>query len=822
VLVGISRYTDRKIEAREHAEDDVTALRDLLVSKKHFAANPRDVKLLLGSGTGQDKATRANILRSLSWLAKEAGPEDLVLIAFFGQAAPLGLSGDRLCYFAVDSTVKERGTTAVTATEISDSLGPLRSKRFCTFLDINLKGFIAGPSEPAIGQTPYKEFLGDDGSEDHLPLPGRAMFMATDGTHACLDLKEHSVFAQALLDGLAGAADQKSHDGYEPDGLITVDELMRHVSREVARLSRLHGKTAREKTARPYTWAGQQSHYVLCPNAEAAPVALERLERFDKRVKARRVPARFAEEGRSLLERMPPLKQRQELRKAYQELVDGKITAARFETRREAILAGLVLKRAGALEFAEKVIEVTRVIRDDYVRSVNQGEMVRWAIRGLYRTLEEKVPDRIETRLKGVKEMREAALIILLADARQGLGHREDLAEDRDVVLSLRRIFRNLDPNTTYTDPKTLKKWRDDLTLSGGFTGIGVQMRKDAFTDYMLVVTPIKGSPAYRARLQAGDLIPTITRTVDASGKLLARPEVTSTVGLTVDELRNLLLGQAGTKVTLTVQRDGRKKPFQVELARARIESESVMGLRRKASDDWDYLIDPKNKIAYVRLTGFTGNTFGDLTRVMKDLLKHGLKGLVLDLRFNTGGLLNTSVDVADLFIDDGLIVRLRPRAGVGRTFTGRREGSLLDFPMVCLVNATSAAGSEIVAAALQDHKRALIVGERTYGLASVQDFKNLTGTLKGQLKLTTASFWRPSGKNLDKASTSGKDEDEWGVIPDKVVKLTASERVNLSESLTASEIIERPDRRDRPNRFHFKDRQLEAALEYLRGQIKR
>ena len=200
----------------------------------------------------------------------------------------------------------------------------------------------------------------------------------------------------------------------------------------------------------------------------------------------------------------------------------------------------------------------------------------------------------------------------------------------------------------------------------------------------------------------------------------------------------------------------------------------------------------------------------------MKTLDAKGIGGLILDLRFNPGGLLDSAIKISDLYVDDGLIVSVRPRVGREAKFNGRHEGSLLDFPMVCLVNGGSASGSEIVSAALQDHKRALIVGERSYGKGSVQ---NIQPFENGEIKLTTASFWRPSGKNLNKSSTGGKDEDEWGVMPDKIVKLTSKEREDLAEAQRNAEIIPRPDKPAKKS--DFKDRQLEEALDYLRGQIK-
>src|SRR5262249_44708267 len=156
------------------------------------------------------------------------------------------------------------------------------------------------------------------------------------------------------------------------------------------------------------------------------------------------------------------------------------------------------------------------------------------------------------------------------------------------------------------------------------------------------------------------------------------------------------------------------------------------------------------------------------------------------------------------------------PRVGKESAYRGSREGSLTDFPMVCLVNGYSASGSEIVSAALQDHGRAFIVGERSYGKGSVQ---NITPFEGGELKMTTATFWRPSGKNLNKSSTSGKEEEDWGVVPDKAVPLTAKEREELAEHQHNTEIIQRKDKPTETK--EYKDKQLDAALEYLRGQIK-
>ena len=333
-------------------------------------------------------------------------------------------------------------------------------------------------------------------------------------------------------------------------------------------------------------------------------------------------------------------------------------------------------------------------------------------------------------------------------------------------------MLRTLDPYTTYIDPDTLNRFKQEV--QGVFTGIGIQIRKDASTDLLLVVTPIKGSPAYKAGLLAGDLITKITREVDSDGNALPKPEVTDTKGLVVGDAVKKILGQPDTKVKLTVQREGVEGTKEYEITRGRVEVETVFGVKRKTNDDWDFMLDKDKKIGYLRLSQFQEDSYNDIVAAMQDLKKQGVKGFILDLRFNPGGLLTAAVDISDLFMDDGVIVSIRPRGKPEEFIRGKHEGSLLDFPMVCMVNGDSASASEIVSACLQDHHRAYIIGERSFGKGSVQNIRKFG---EGELKLTTATFWRPSGKNLYKRLPGAVEKDEWGVKPDQVVPLTEKER---------------------------------------------
>jgi C-terminal peptidase prc len=380
-----------------------------------------------------------------------------------------------------------------------------------------------------------------------------------------------------------------------------------------------------------------------------------------------------------------------------------------------------------------------------------------------------------------------------------------------------------VDDYTTYIDKERVPDAEKEI--DGQFRGIGVQIRRDVARDGLLVVTPIRGSPAYRAGILAGDLITEIVRETDENGKPFPAPEVTSTKGMETTDAVKLIMGMPTTKIRLKIEREGEAQPIIKDLARDKVVVESVYGYKRNEKDDsWDYYVDPKNKIAYIYLTQFARNSAEEMERVVKQLAKDGAKGVVLDLRFNPGGLLPVAVSMCDLFVDDGVLVSLRYGNSKAneRMIKGHSDNSYLNFPMVCLVNDGSASGSEIVAGCLQDHGRAVVMGERSFGKGSVQNVETFPET-GGKIKLTTATFWPPSGRNLNKSSTTGKDEEDWGVRPDKgfTLKLDRAEKDELFDRIYNWGVIPRRDLPPKETKKDFKDRQLEMALEYLRGQIK-
>src|SRR5579871_3437370 len=268
-----------------------------------------------------------------------------------------------------------------------------------------------------------------------------------------------------------------------------------------------------------------------------------------------------------------------------------------------------------------------------------------------------------------------------------------------------------LDPYSTYYDIDEYAQF--NRQTEGAFGGVGIFVTTDRATGMPRVSSPMFGTPAYEAGVLAGDLI------VKINGK--------STDEIPQNALVKTMQGPPGSEVTLTVLHEGADKTVDLTMKRARIESPSIMGDLRQPNNPaaWDYFVDKDNKIAYIRLVAFNEHAETDLEKAVQEIQGQGARGLVLDLRDNPGGLLRQAVEISDLFMTIGPIVSTRDRHGKGRTYEAKADGTLLEpaatHPMAVLINRDSASASEIVAAALQDSKRAVIVGERSYGKGSVQ-----------------------------------------------------------------------------------------------------
>lgn len=347
----------------------------------------------------------------------------------------------------------------------------------------------------------------------------------------------------------------------------------------------------------------------------------------------------------------------------------------------------------------------------------------------------------------------DAELYRLFVDAVEHIDRSYVKKTDRRELIeaAINGMLDSLDPYSNFIGPSDLKSFNRATT--GKFGGIGVQIGpKEKNDDFLSVISPLVGTPAYEAGVIAGD------RITKVNGQ--------SVKGLTQSDVIDRLTGPPGSSVTITVlHRPFKGEPLDVKLTRATISAESVQGAEHLPNDRWDFMIDKKDKIAYIRVSSFMQNTREDLEKTLKELLKEGMKGLILDLRYNPGGLLSSAIEVSDLFISDGTIVSTKGRNTEDKVYLAKRDNTLPDFPMVILVNGFSASASEVVSACLQDHKRAVIIGERSYGKGSVQNVIELEGG-SSALKLTTAGYTRPNGHNIHKFKDS-KDTDEWGVKPD-------------------------------------------------------
>jgi carboxyl-terminal processing protease len=332
---------------------------------------------------------------------------------------------------------------------------------------------------------------------------------------------------------------------------------------------------------------------------------------------------------------------------------------------------------------------------------------------------------------------------------------------DRKELLqsALRGMLAELDPHSSFFNDADWRQFQKQI--EGSYSGIGVQMDVDRRSGRLMVIAPIVGSPAYKAGILAGDIV------VQIDGQ--------PTNDWTRDKAIEMMTGRPGSEVELSVLHPGADTPVTLKIQRAIVELDSVLGDHRKPDDMWDFMLDHDKKIAYIRISNFTQDTTENVKKALDEIEQQGAKVLILDLRDDPGGLLSAAVEVSDLFLEQGTIVSTRGRNTRERTFVAEKEGTFTNIPVVVLINQFSASASEIVAAALQDHKRAAIVGTRSFGKGSVQSILPLDNG-ETKLRLTVATYWRQSEKNIHRFKDS-KSTDDWGVSPDPGLEVTVSDQ---------------------------------------------
>ena len=384
------------------------------------------------------------------------------------------------------------------------------------------------------------------------------------------------------------------------------------------------------------------------------------------------------------------------------------------------------------------------------------------------------------------------------------LRYLEEIENRQLVEGALEGMMDRLDEYSSYISPDVLAEFQEDLDKE--FGGIGVEIVLDPDTKQLTVASPLVGTPAYEAGVLAGDRV--------------LRIDGESTQGLSLQDAADRMRGKPGESLTLTILHPGDEVPVDVELVRAIIHIDTVLGDTRDDQGQWDFFLDGHDRIGYVRINSFSEQTDKELRRALEWLDERDCRGLVIDLRNDLGGMLGAAVRVCDLFIDSGEIVTTRRRDGqIRRAFYATSSGTYSGFPVAVLVNNYTASASEIVAACLQDHDRAVVVGERTFGKGTVQELIDLEAN-QGLLKLTTASYWRPSGKNIHRHSDA-EEGDDWGVTPNAgfEVELDKAQLAKLLRARFRREVDRSSEDPASPEPTEL-DSQLAKAVECLEQKL--
>lgn len=364
----------------------------------------------------------------------------------------------------------------------------------------------------------------------------------------------------------------------------------------------------------------------------------------------------------------------------------------------------------------------------------------------------------------------------------------EDVNDKKLIESAINGMLVSLDPHSSYLDAQSFKYMNEQT--KGKFGGLGIEVTMEQ--GVVKVVSPIDDTPASRAGLKPGDYITNI--------------DGENVIGMTLNDAVDKMRGKVGSKVKLTIRRIN-EKPFDVTLKREEVKIQSVKS-DVKAGD-----------VAYIRITSFSEDTDQMVEKALKKAqreTKNGIKGIVIDVRNNPGGLLDQAVNVSDLFLDQGEIVSTRSRNEEDTIRYSAKKGDIAaELPIVVLINDGSASASEIVAGALQDHKRAIILGEKSFGKGSVQTVVPLGKY--GAMRLTTARYYTPSGRSIQ---AKGIEPDVL-VHPAKVEEIESNfglSEAEYSNALKNETAEDKKDQKTEANNDWRKDYQLSRAVDLVRA----
>ena len=420
----------------------------------------------------------------------------------------------------------------------------------------------------------------------------------------------------------------------------------------------------------------------------------------------------------------------------------------------------------------KEISDIMDLIQDSYVENANA-----------HKKKEEKNKNKIEGNKKGTKENKKD-----IEDNKEPRKPK-DVTKKSLMQGAIKGMLESLDdPHSSYFTKEELKSFQEDI--KGKYVGVGMVIQKKV-NEPLLVVSPIEDGPAYKVGIKPKDKI------TEIDGE--------STYTLTSEECTKRLKGKANTTVKVKVFREINNTTKVFELKREVIELKYV---KSKMLD---------NEIGYLRLTQFGDNVYDDMKKSLENLQAKGMKALVLDLRSNPGGELSQSIKIASMFIDKGRIVSTKQKAAKEKIY--QREGKYFgDFPLVVLINGGSASASEIVSGALKDHKRAVLVGEKTFGKGSVQTLLPLPDG--DGIKITIAKYYTPSGETIDgtgiEPDTKVEDKDYYLISDSTITNVDEKEqkesKKELIKTVKGEKAAEEVDK--------HKDIQLEVGKGILKGML--